>query len=72
INGLVGGGQARLRTPEAAPTPAPRVEADSAAAGSARPAQPGTARPAPANPAPAPGRPRASLPVRGALVPARH
>jgi hypothetical protein len=71
INGLVGGGQARLRTPEAAPAPAPRVEADSAAAGSATPARPSTARPAPASPAPAPGRPRASLPARGALVPVR-
>ncbi|HEY0022407.1 MAG TPA: Ig-like domain-containing protein [Longimicrobium sp.] len=74
INGLVGSGQARLRTREAAPAPAPapRVEADSPATGSATPAPPGTVRPAPADPAPAPGRPRASLPARGALVPARE
>jgi hypothetical protein len=63
INGLVGSGQARLRTPEAAPAPAPRVGADSAGAG--------RTTPAPADPAPAPGRPRASLPARGALMPAR-
>jgi hypothetical protein len=71
INGLVGGGQARLRTPEAAPAPAPLVGADSAGVGTARPAPPGTVRPAPAVPPTAPGRPRASLPSRGALVPAR-
>lgn len=72
INGLVGGGQARLRTPKAAPAAPPRVEADSAAAGSTTPARPDTIRPAPADPAPAPGRLRASLPARGAWVPARN
>lgn len=71
INGLVGSGEARVRTPEAAPAPAPRAGADSAAAGSAPPAPPATARPPAATPPPAPGRPRASLPSRGALVPAR-
>lgn len=72
VNGLVGGGQARLRTPEAAPAAPPRVEADSAAVGSTTPARPDTIRPAPADPAPAPGRPLASPPARGARVPARN
>ncbi|HZG43372.1 MAG TPA: hypothetical protein VEY93_10450, partial [Longimicrobium sp.] len=75
VNGLVGGGQARLRTPEPAPTPTPtqtpRVETDSAAAGRAPAGPPSTVRPGTTVPPPAPGRPRASLPARGALAPAR-